>query len=59
MLTNTKVKAQEYGNSDEKCSLKDSLTRHFWGIHLGETPYACKECGKWYASSKGRKRELL
>ena len=52
MLTHTKLK-------DHKCDIckkffqKGNIVDQF-RIHLGEKPYGCAECGKWFTTSSGR-----
>ena len=46
-LTHTKIKVHECDICKKKFSTKGSLVRHF-RVHLGEKPYGCAECGKWY-----------
>ena len=53
MLTHTKVKSHECDICKKKFSQKGSLVSHF-RIHLGEKPYGCAECGKWFTTSSGR-----
>ena len=33
--------------------VKGSLVTHF-RIHLGEQPYGCSECGKWFTQTSAR-----
>ena len=57
MLTHTKLKAYECDICKRKFSLKSQLVENF-RIHLGEKPYGCAECGKWYTQDKGRNNHL-
>ena len=36
-----------------KFSLKGNLVKHF-RIHIGEKPFGCAKCGKWFTASFGR-----
>ena len=55
MLTHTEVKNHECDICKKKFTQKGDLVRHF-RIHLGEKPYGCAECGKWYTQSSGRNK---
>ena len=57
MLTHTKVKVHECDICRKKFSVKSSLVTHF-RIHLGEKPYGCSECGKWYTEASNRNRHI-
>ena len=57
MLTHTKVKAHECDICKKKFAVKSSLVTHF-RIHLGEKPYGCAECGKWYTDCSSRNRHI-
>ena len=57
MLTQTKVKAHECDICKKTFSLKDHLVQHF-RIHLGEKPYGCAKCGKWFTQSSDRCRHI-
>ena len=39
-------------------SYKGSLVDHF-RIHLGEKPYGCAECGKWFTAASNRNNHIL
>ena len=38
-------------------SHKSSLVRHF-RIHLGEKPYGCSECEKWFTDNSNRNTHI-
>ena len=57
MLTHTKVKAHECDICKKKFYHKGHLVKHF-RIHLGEKPYGCAECGKWYTQACNRNRHF-
>ena len=57
MLILTKVKAHKCEICMKKFSLKGSLIGHF-RIHLGEKPYGCAECGKWFTHSSNRCKHI-
>ena len=41
----------------KKFTQKGSLVDHF-RIHLGEKPYGCAECGKWFTQAFSRNRHI-
>ena len=53
----TKVKVYKCDICTKKFSLKGGLVDHF-RIHLGEKPYGCAECGKWFTKSSNRCRHI-
>ena len=53
MLTHSKVKVHECDICKKKFTQKSHLVDHF-RIHLGEKPYGCAECGKWFTKSSTR-----
>ena len=57
MLTHTKVKAHERDICKKKFSQKGDLVDHF-RIHLGEKPYGCAECGKWFTQASTRNQHI-
>ena len=57
MLTHTKVKAHECDICKKKFSEKDHLVHHF-RIHLGEKPFGCAKCGKWYTKDSNRNQHI-
>ena len=57
MLIHTKIKAHECDICRKKFSRKSHLVQHF-RIHLGEKPYGCAECGKWYTQPSGRNKHI-
>ena len=44
-------------NCKKKFTLKGDLVQHF-RIHLGEKPYGCAECGKWFIKAFSRNRHI-
>ena len=40
-----------------KFSLRGNLVKHF-RIHLGEQPYGCAKCGKWFTDCSSRNRHI-
>ena len=56
MLIYTKIKAHEC-DICKKFSQKSHLVQNFI-IHLGEKPYGCAECGKWFTSGSIRARHI-
>ena len=57
MLTHTKVKAHECIVCYKKFAHKCNLIEHF-RIHLGEKPFGCAECGKWFTQSSQRNTHI-
>ena len=57
MSTYTKVKVHKCGICMKKFSLKTNLVKHF-RIHLGENPYGCAECEKWFIDNSGRNQHI-
>ena len=57
MLIHTKIKAHECDMCMEKFSLKGNLVQHF-RIHLGEQPYGCSKCEKWFTARSTRDNHL-
>ena len=57
MLTHTKVKVHECDICKKIFSLKSDLVKHF-RIHLGEKPYGCAECEKWFTHIAARNQHL-
>ena len=57
MLTHTKVKAHECIICYNKFSRKGDVIKHF-RIHLGEKPYGCSKCEKWFTVSSDRCRHI-
>ena len=53
LLTNTKIKAHNCGICKKKFLHTTHSVKHF-KIHLGEKPYGCAECGKWFTHPSGR-----
>ena len=57
MLTHTKVKLHECDICKKTFSQKNNLVQHF-RIHLGEKPYGCANCGKWFTHIAARNQHL-
>ena len=57
MLTHTNVKAHECDICKKTFSVKGNLVQHF-RIHLGEQPYGCSECEKWFTQISARDRHI-
>ena len=57
MLIHTKVKSHECSICYRKFSQKGSLITHF-RIHLGEKPYGCAKCGKWFTASSNQCKHI-
>ena len=57
MLTHTEVKAHECDICKKKFSFRHNLVRHF-RIHLGEQPYGCSKCEKWFTQISHRDYHL-
>ena len=53
----TKVKAHECDICKKKFSRKCSLVQHF-RIHLGEQPFGCSKCEKWFTDCSNRDRHI-
>ena len=57
MLIHTKVRARQCDICKQKFSQKGSLVRHF-RIHLGEQPYGCSKCEKWFTARSTRDKHI-
>ena len=57
MLTHTKLKAHECAICMKKFSLREDLVKHF-RIHLGEQPYNCAKCEKWFTQIGHRDQHI-
>ena len=57
MLTYTIIKAYECDICIKKFTLKGIIVDHF-RYHLGEKPYGCAGCGKWYTEASNRNRHI-
>ena len=51
------MKSHECDICKKKFTNKGNLVRHF-RIHLGEKPYGCAECGKWFTQASGRNQHI-
>ena len=56
-MTHTKIKAHVCDICKKKFSQKSSLISHF-RIHLGEQPYGCSKCEKWFTEIGNRDRHI-
>ena len=57
LLTHTNVKDHVCIICCKKFSLKGHLIEHF-RIHLGEKPYGCAKCEKWFTKISNRDRHI-
>ena len=57
MLIHTKDKAHECDICKKKFSQKSHLVDDF-RIHLGEKPYGCAKCGKWFTDNSNRNQHI-
>ena len=56
-MIHTIVKAHDCDICKKKFTQKGHLVEHF-RIHLGEKPYGCAECRKWFTKAFSRNRHI-
>ena len=57
MLIHNKVQAHECDICKKNFYTKSDLVKHF-RIHLGEKPYGCAECVKWFTDNSTRNKHI-